>query len=280
MNRFVLALTAAALSLTTVPSQAASTAQYIPIMAPRPAWFTDDLQAQVIAAGARGVPLPDGVALPAGATASLGIRPGSWMLAPSGCTMNFVFGTPGNYTIGTAGHCTSANQPVTLLLLATSGQILMVNIGNTISSTNGGVGNDFALVNIKPEFQSWVSPAMDHWGGPTGQYTGGALTPLVHSGHGLVIGTGGTPRAALGLYYGGNAAYWAGATIFGDSGSAIETATGLAYANITHLVVDLNFPGANSAGTKISRILQMTGGRPLATCPTRTPWPLAGCPSV
>ena len=35
----------------------------------------------------------------------IGIRPGSWMIAPAGCTMNFVFGSPGSYSIGTAGHC-------------------------------------------------------------------------------------------------------------------------------------------------------------------------------
>jgi hypothetical protein len=139
-------------------------------------------------------------------------------------------------------------------------------------------------VNIFPALQSWVSPSMAHWGGPTASYTGGPVTPLVHSGHGLVVGTGGTPRVALGLYYditaGRETAYWAGATVFGDSGSAIETAAGQAYANITHLVVNTKFLGANSAGTKISRILQLNGGRPLATCASRTPWPLPGCPTV
>ena len=287
MNRLILALTALALSLPTVPSQAASTPRFQPIEAPRPAWLTDELQARVVAAGAQGLPVPDGVEIPASGLAFTGIRPGAWMLSPAGCTMNFVFGTPGNYTIGTAGHCTErAGEEVILVVVGPlSPTPVLVHIGNTISTTgDNGPGNDFALVSIFPALQSWVSPSMAHWGGPTAVHTGGAATPLVHSGHGLVIGTGGTPRAAMGLYYdvrsGRETAYWAGATIFGDSGSAIETLYGHAYANITHIVVDLNFPGANSAGTKMSRILQLTGGRPLATCASRTPWPLTGCPPV
>ena len=287
MNRFVLALTAAALSLATLPAQASSAPEFRPLMTPRPSWFTDELKARVVAAGEHGVPLPDGVEVPTSGLAFTGIRPGAWMLLPAGCTMNFVFGTPGNYAIGTAGHCTTRNNEEVILVVVgpTSPEILLIHVGNTISTTgDAGPGNDFALVSIFSYFQSWVSPSMAHWGGPTAAYTGGPITPLVHSGHGLAIGTGGTPRNALGLYYdikaGRETAYWVGATIFGDSGSAIETATGQAYANITHLVVNTKFPGADSAGTKISRILQLTGGRGLATCPTRTPWPLPGCAPV
>lgn len=288
MTRFrvLTGLTALALSLPLIPSHAASTPQFQAIKAPRPAWLTDELQAKVVAAGAQGVPVPDGVDVPTSGLAFTGIRPGSWMLSPAGCTMNFVFGTPGNYTIGTAGHCTTRAGEQVILVVAgpTSPTPILVHIGNTISTTgDDGPGNDFALVNISSALQSWVSPSMAHWGGPTGVYTGMYATqPLVHSGHGLVIGTGGTPRAAMGLYYdikaGRETAYWAGATIFGDSGSAIETYLGQAYANITHLVVNTAFPGANSAGTKMSRILQLTGGRPLATCPSRAPWVLPGCP--
>ena len=287
MIRLSVALTALALSLPTVPSHAASTPELKPIMAPRPAWLTDELQAKVVAAGAHGLPVPDGVEVPASGLAFTGIRPGSWMLSPAGCTMNFVFGTPGNYTIGTAGHCTTSpgEQVILVVVGPLSPTPILVHVGNTISTTgDNGPGNDFALVSIFPALQSWVSPSMAHWGGPTATYTGPALTPLVHSGHGLVIGTGGTPRVALGLYYdiqsGRETAYWVGTTIFGDSGSAIETSTGLAYANITHLVVNTRFLGANSAGTKMTRILQLTSGRPLATCATRTPWPLPGCPPV
>lgn len=287
MKRITLALAALALSVATVPAQAQAAPEFRPLKAPRPAWLTDELHAQVVAAGAQGVPVPAGADIPTSGLAFTGIRPGAWMLSPAGCTMNFVFGTPGNYTIGTAGHCTLSpgDQVILVVVGPLSPTPILVHVGNTISTTgDNGPGNDFALVSIFPALQSWVSPSMAHWGGPTRGYTGGAVTPLVHSGHGLVIGTGGTPRAALGLYYdvqtGRQTAYWAGATMLGDSGSAIQTATGEAYANITHIVVNTAFPGADSAGTKLSRILQLTGGRPLATCASRVPWPAAGCPPV
>lgn len=265
---------------------AASVRQSVPqarvqkLMQPKPAWYTPELHARVMAAGARGVPLPSGVAVPTSGLAFTGIRPGSWMIAPAGCTMNFVFGSPGSYSIGTAGHCTEkVGEAVTLVVVGpTKPTPLLVNIGTTKRTTgDGGVGNDFALVSIRPELQSWVSPSMAHWGGPTGAYTGTQRNPLVHSGHGLVVGTGGTPRAAYSLYVESNAVYWAGVTVFGDSGSAINTASGLAQANITHLVVDLKRPGADSAGTRITKILQLAGA-PLATCAKAIPWPLTGCP--
>jgi len=291
MRRLPLLLAMSALALAALPASGATapTQTYVPIEAPVPSWFTPELKARVIAAGAEGVPLPQGVEIPASGLGFVGIRPGSWMLAPAGCTMNFVFGTPGNYAIGTAGHCTEKVGDEVILVAAgpTTPEVLLIHVGNTISTTgDAGPGNDFALVSIFPHYQSWVSPSMAHWGGPTGAHTGGPVQPLVHSGHGLGLGTGGTPRAALGLYFDGSAsstrytAYWAGATIFGDSGSAIQTVTGLAYANITHLVVNLTFPGADSAGTHIARMQTLAGSRPLAICPSRAPWPLPGCPPL
>jgi hypothetical protein len=279
----------------------------VPLEAPTPSWYTPDLHARVLAAGTAGVAVPEGATLPnghaiptGGGLAFTGIRPGAWMISPAGCTMNFVFGGPSSttsgtrvktsnkprssstydYYIGTAGHCTEkvGDEVVLITVGPTSPSPVLVHIGNTVKTTgDGGVGNDFALVGVKRELNAWVSPAMAHWGGPTGAYTGTTPLPMVHSGHGLVIGTGGTGRAAQGLYITNDTVYWAGATIFGDSGSAINTATGLAQANITHLVVDLKYPGANSAGTHISKILQLAG-KPLATCSLAVPWPLPGCP--
>lgn len=296
MRRTALALTASAIAFGALPAHSEAPApRAVPIEAPRPSWYTDELHAQVIAAGARGVPLPQGAEVPASGLAFTGIRPGSWMVSPAGCTMNFVFGTApsatttkrgkgrsNGYSIGTAGHCTEkvGDEVVLVALGPTSPTPVLVHIGNTVKTTgDGGVGNDFALVSIRPELQSWVSPAMAHWGGPTGEYTGTSPLPMVHSGHGLVVGTGGTARAAQGLYIERDAVYWAGVTIFGDSGSAINTVTGLAQANITHIIVDTKHLGANSAGTHISKLVQLAG-QPLATCPTAAPWPLPGCPPV
>ena len=66
------------------------------------AWFTDELAARVDAANGAPVAAPNDAPLPG----EIGIRPGSWMIAPAGCTMNFVFGSPGSYSIGTAGDLT------------------------------------------------------------------------------------------------------------------------------------------------------------------------------
>ncbi|HVF05608.1 MAG TPA: hypothetical protein VNA20_12275 [Frankiaceae bacterium] len=288
---------------------------YRELKAETPTWYTPDLHRRVLAAGPQGVPLPAGARedIPASGLGFVGIRPGSWMIAPAGCTMNFIFqggttSTTGGKKprsgpkdrsvvsakagstafdpaqqlyIGTAGHCTEVGDQVTLVAVTpTAPNPVLVNIGRTVKSVDSGVGNDFALVEINPALNSWVSPAMAHFGGPTGTWSGTELLPVVHSGHGLVVGTGGTPRAGQVLYaHETDALYWAGATVFGDSGSALNTATGLAAADITHLIVDLKYPGANSAGTRIAKMLQIAG-KDLATCSVAVPWPAPGCPPV
>ena len=168
----------------------------VPLKAATPAWFTDALAARVDAANGAPVAAPTEAPLPG----EVGIRPGSWMIAPAGCTMNFVFGSPGSYSIGTAGHCGNAGEAVTLLTLAPGGaNPVLVELGTIQKSVNGGIGNDFALVSIRPELQSWVSPTIAVVAGPCGSYTGSGPEPVFHYGHGLAVGTGGTPRAGLAL---------------------------------------------------------------------------------
>ena len=89
----------------------------IPLKAAPPAWFTDELAARVREANGAPVAAPPEAPLPG----EVGIRPGSWMISPAGCTMNFVFGSPGAYSIGTAGHCGKNGEAVTLLTLAPGG---------------------------------------------------------------------------------------------------------------------------------------------------------------
>lgn len=236
----------------------------IPLKAATPAWFTDELAARVHAANGAPVAAPTDAPLPG----EIGIRPGSWMLAPAGCTMNFVFGSPGSYSIGTAGHCGNAGEPVTLLTLAPGGaNPVLVDIGTIQTSVNGGIGNDFALVSIRPELQSWVSPTIAAVAGPCGSYGGSGLEPVFHYGHGLAVGTGGTPRAGLALTWQASAFGWSGAAAPGDSGSAVRVNTGMqAAGDLTHLVVDTNWLPSYIAGTRMSRILQIAG-RPLANSP-------------
>jgi hypothetical protein len=257
----------------------------VPVRAARPDWFTAELQEQV----STGKPTP----APAGAVAPdvplsgyVGIRPGSEMIFPSGCTMNFVFGAPGQYAIGTAGHCVDkVGQPVTLLTIApgtppTADNLVLVEIGTVKKRVDNGIGADFALVTIKPELQGWVFPTIAQVGGPCGVYTGDGLTeqsvPLkghatadageqvFHYGHGVGIGSGGTARTGHALYWEKKAFWWAGSVIFGDSGSAVRTGTtGLGAAgNVTHLVIfDSKHLGATAAGTRAAELERIAGKR-------------------
>ena len=236
----------------------------VPLKAATPAWFTDELAAQVDAANGAPVAAPTDAPLPG----EVGIRPGSWMIAPAGCTMNFVFGSPGSYSIGTAGHCGNSGEDVVLLTLAPGGaNPVLVELGTVQKSVDGGIGNDFALVSIRPELQSWVSPTIAVVAGPCGSYTGSGPEPVFHYGHGLAVGTGGTPRAGLALKWESTAFGWSGAAAPGDSGSAVRVNTGMqAAGDLTHLVVDITWLPSYIAGTRMGRILQIAG-QPLANSP-------------
>jgi hypothetical protein len=222
---------------------------------PRPDWYTPELERKVHEAGRAGVPIPEGVDVPASSLAFTGIRPGAWMLSPSGCTMNFVFGTGTDLYIGTAGHCAKVGQRVTLIALPG----VLMDIGKTVKSVNQGIGNDFALVKIDPAMIDLVNPSMSYFGGPTATGNPKVGDAVVHSGHGLVIGTGGTPRAGVVTYRGGNAFGWDGAAAPGDSGSAVRNVNGQAAGDLTHLVVGTKYLPAFIAGTTIARMTQIAG---------------------
>jgi hypothetical protein len=249
----------------------ADEARAVELKAPVPEWYTPDLHAEVVAAGKQGrtVPLPDGVSVPTSSLAFTGIRPGAWIIFPAGCTTNFVFG--GGTSIGTAGHCTSPGDEVTLI--AAPG--VLMNIGTTRLSVDKGIGDDFALIDIYPEMQQYVNPSMSYFAGPTSAGDPQFGDAVVHSGHGLVIGTGGTPRAGVVTYRGagdgGDAYGWDGEAIMGDSGSAVREVTGEAAGNLTHLVVGTDYLPAFIAGTTIARMEQYAG--PVTTA-SLTPDPL------
>jgi hypothetical protein len=229
----------------------------IPLKGARPAWFTQELAKRVDDANGVPVQAPPDAPLPG----EVGIRPGSWMISPAGCTMNFIFGSPGSYSIGTAGHCTGGGDEVVLLTLAPGGaNPVLVEVGTTVASVDGGIGNDFALVSIRPELQEWVFPTIALVGGPCGSYTGSGPEVLAHYGHGVAIGTGGTPRLGVALTWRQTAYGWDGAAAPGDSGSAVRVTTGLqAAGNLTHLVVDTEWLPSFIVGTRIGRIQQIAG---------------------
>jgi hypothetical protein len=240
----------------------------VPLRAKQPAWYTDALAAEVDAANGAPVAAPPQAPLPS----EIGIRPGAWMLEPAGCTMNFIFKKPGAFAIGTAGHCTNRlGQEVVLLTVAPGGSNpVLVEVGTVLARQNGGIGNDFALVSIRPELEAWVDPTTAVIGGPCGVYTGSGPETVAHYGHGLVIGTGGTPRAGVALKFTASAFGWVGAAIFGDSGSPVRVTNLAAAGDLTHLVVDTKWLPNNIVGTRISRMLAIAKGWSLANssiCP-------------
>lgn len=312
----------------------------IELKAPQPDWYTEKLHRKVVAAGKQGrtVPIPKRADVDS-ALLFAGIRPGSWMISPSWCTMNFVFGDPsGGGTppsggpggggggggggsddddqdegssesdpddsdepqagskskgkgkknggrnssagmraglerqptgssgvfIGTAGHCTQTGDEVTLI--AAPG--VLMNIGTTVRSVDNGIGEDFALVEVYPEMVRFVNPSMAIIAGPTGSAAPAIGDVVLHVGHGVGVGTGGTPRAGVVGWLGDGAEAsgygWSGAASPGDSGSGVRNVQGAAVGNLTHLVIGFDFLPAFIAGTDINRMLQVAGA-PLAT---------------
>ena len=230
----------------------------IPLEGARPAWFTAELEERVLESRGEPVMAPTQAPLPG----TVGIRPGSWMISPAGCTMNFIFRKSSALAIGTAGHCVDkAGQPVTLLTLAPGTENpVLVNVGSVIVRRDNGIGDDFALVSIRPALHSWVDPTIAVVAGPCGAYSGSGPETVAHYGHGLGIGTGGTPRAGLALTWRHDAFGWDGLAIFGDSGSPVRVTSLRAAGNLTHLVVDTRWVPSFIAGTRIGKILQIASG--------------------
>jgi hypothetical protein len=270
----VAAAFALALPMTATPAAGTPTGatvsgvRVVELKAPKPDWYTTALHDRVMAAAkhGEGVPIPEGVDYPTSGLAFTGIRPGAWIIAPAGCTTNFVFGSASDYYIGTAGHCASVGEEVTLI--AAPG--VLMNIGTTVKSVDKGIGNDFALIDVRPSMEQYVNPSMTYFGGPTGAGSPQPNDVVEHAGHGLVIGTGGTPRAGVVVYRGngdgGDAFAWVGAASPGDSGSAVRLANGRAAGDLTHLVVGGPYVPGDVAGTTIGRMLTIAG-KPLATAP-------------
>ena len=211
-------------------------------------------------------------------TGCLGIRPGALLLTvtPSTigwCSAAHVYGSAGAYDISTAGHCGKTGDIATVAA-ATGNRgdatgVILLDFGRYATSHDGGLGNDWALIDIDPRYQSITTPTMCVWGGPRGTYTKtGAvaslqfpnnslipnvtLTPdpflaqtIVHYGHGAGLGPGGTPRAGEAIAWGASHYMFFGAISPGDSGSGANTLTGdtvganmEAAGIMTHLYVD------------------------------------------
>ncbi len=310
LTRALAALTVGALSLPGVTHAAAPAAARppvpgavrfengwaVPTSTAGPAWYDTAFAKRVLDAGSKGVRLPDGATLPGGpravGLASTGIRPGIWLISLqtgqggqygfAWCSANFVFQKTGTYGIGTAGHCAAndalggfADVTAYVVPPVGSGSLPGIyHIGKFVSGFhNNGIGDDFAMVSIYPQYNSWVNPSMPVFGGPTGVYAPNGLPTVVkHFGHGMGVGAGGTPRAGLATTFtarGGNAFAWYGVGFQGDSGSGVEDVLGTAVGNFTHIVIFDGIPGemlpGQLAGTRMGKILSIATGWSLVT---------------
>jgi hypothetical protein len=235
------------------------------LRAPRPAWFDASAarrqQHGTVQTAPADAPLPGQV----------GIRPGSMMVSPFICTMNFIFQKGSTLAIGTAGHCLEGSEPVTLLTLAPgNGNPVLVTLGRVLLKRNAGIGRDYGLVQIPPSLYPFVFPTIAEVGGPCGVYSGGDPQPVAHYGHGVVGGNGGTPRAGMGveaaqpkppllppLDWNARAYSWVGEISNGDSGSPVRIGQLPAVGNLTHGIgVDVGLPQPSllAWGTRVTTI--------------------------
>jgi hypothetical protein len=257
---------AASVDLRAVPGAVAyGPGHAIPLKASRPPWYTDELSGRARKSPGTPVLAPTDAPLPS----EVGIRPGTWMLEPYGCTMNFVFSRGSRLAIGTAGHCTDfvKQDVVVVTLMPGTGNPVLLDIGSVVARHDNGVGDDFALVEINPSLYSWVSATTAVIGGPCGAYYGFGPETVWHYGHGLAIGTGGTPRAGVALTWQQDAFGWDSAAIFGDSGSPARVTDLKAAGDLTHLVVDANWLPSFIAGTRIGKMLDIANGWQLVSSP-------------
>ena len=286
----VAALTAALASTAGVAAAAttddATSSDVTTLAQPRPSWFTDELEARVVAAGPEGVQVAlspqqqlevnclgtsPPSASPVSATA---VSAGGCMIAPHGCTLNFVFTDGASKYIGTAGHCVAGGRRVVAQVATRVSPVdpstllvTLADIGSVAKSWNAGIGRDFALVKIDPSWAvvSGVGGAL----GPTGVFCGDPLgQPVMHYGHGYIffVEQGYAkfgeviPDVSLIFKPSAEGFNWVGYGLPGDSGSGVMNDAGLAVGDLTHgiAVAGLPVPGLNF-GTTMQAIFNLIG---------------------
>jgi len=259
-SRLRLALaTACAVGLMSAPSALAAGAT-TPV-APSP--LSPELQRQIADAGAQGVAVgEERLNADCPGVATRGVSAAGCIVAPYGCTANFIYTDGASKYVGTARHCVDrVGQEVTMQVDTTT--LVTVGAVAKMSSGEDEPGNDFAIIKIDPAVAAkWgVNPAVPGVGGPNGIYTGCGPTAVTHYGHGYGAAVAqGKPEGGLATNWNNDGFGWTGAGAPGDSGSPVLTADGKAAGDFTHLIVDLGtYPGSTLAGTRITKILQHTG---------------------
>jgi hypothetical protein len=285
----VAALVAALATIGGVTAAAAAADQGAPTLdQPRPSWYTADLEAGILAAGNKGVEIELteqqtvelnclGTSPPYAGTSGVSaaaVSAGGCMLAPHGCTMNFVFTDGTSQYIGTAGHCVQGGKTVVMQVMSrvspveeSSVLVTFAAIGTVSRSWNAGIGKDFALVKINPGWA--VVPGVAGGLGPTGTFCGDPLgQPVMHYGHGYIffVEQGNAkfgeviPDVDLIFRPSAEGFNWVGYGLPGDSGSGVMNDAGLAVGDLTHglAVAGLPVPGL-SFGTTMQAIFNLIG---------------------
>ena len=231
----------------------------------KPSWYTAALHEKVQKAGPEGVQIPAeelNTACPGFQAA--GVSAAGCIVAPYGCTANFIFTDGASLYVGTAGHCSNqTGESVTMQVDTTT----ITDVGTVARRTphaagDGIPGSDFALIKLDPAVvERWgVNPAIPVVGGPNGVYGGCGPETVRHYGHGYGVAVAqGKPSAGLATNWFDHAYGWTGAGLPGDSGSPVVTTTGLAAGNFTHLIVHTGFLGSNLAGMRATSILDFAG---------------------
>jgi hypothetical protein len=192
-----------------------------------------------------------------------GVSAAGCIVAPAGCTANFIFASGGSQYVGTARHCVNAiGEEVTMQVDPTT--LAVVGTVAYMTAGEGVPGNDWSLIKIDPAVaQKWgVTPSIPLVGGPSGVYTGCDVgTPLVHYGHGYGVAVAqGKLEGGISTNWHNDGFGWAGFGAPGDSGSAVLTATGQAVGDFTHLIVDTgDYLGSDLAGTRITKMMSQFG---------------------
>ena len=156
-----------------------------------------------------------------------GVSAAGCIVAPAGCTANFIFASGGTRYVGTARHCVnSIGEEVAMQVDTTT--IAVVGTVSHMTSGEGVPGNDWALIRIDPAVAAkWgVTPAVPVAGGPNGVYTGCDVgTPVLHYGHGYGVAVAqGKLEGGVATNWHDDGFGWAGFGAPGDSGSAVVTA--------------------------------------------------------
>jgi hypothetical protein len=236
----------------------------------KPRWYTAKMKKKIHKRGAKGYRLSnERMNLDCPGYAEKGVSANGCIIAPGGCTANFVFTDGTSKYIGTARHCVDAGatggNDVGARLVMQVDTTTVAEVGSVVKHTasDGEPGDDFALVKIDADVaQKWgVNPAIPVVGGPNGVYSGCGPTGIAYYGHGYVAAVGpGKPGVGLATNWNNLGFGWTGNGLPGDSGSGVVTADGKAAGDLTHLIVDLGeYPGSNMAGMRITAILKFLG---------------------